>query len=187
MPKDARVTEGGSFTTYHKVWYNQVQPGTHLKRTLSSFGWLLSLLSTPGRLFQHSAQSSHLMSNYCSNRSTKRLCGIVWLSWKFDKKYTQLCRRRQWHPTPVLLPGKSHGQRSLVHCSPWGSRRVGQDWATSLSLFTFLHWRRKWQPIPVFLPGKSQGQEPGGLPSTGSYRVRQDWSDLAAAVAHSTV
>ena len=33
------------------------------------------------------------------------------------KKY---CRRRQWHPTPVLLPGKSHGQRSLVGCSPWG-------------------------------------------------------------------
>ena len=29
-------------------------------------------------------------------------------------------RRRQWHPTPVLLPGKSHGQRSLVDCSPWG-------------------------------------------------------------------
>ena len=28
--------------------------------------------------------------------------------------------RRQWHPTPILLPGKSHGQRSLVGCSPWG-------------------------------------------------------------------
>ena len=29
-------------------------------------------------------------------------------------------RRRQWHPTPVLWPGKSHGQRSLEGCSPWG-------------------------------------------------------------------
>ena len=29
-------------------------------------------------------------------------------------------RRWRWHPTPVLLPGKSHGQRSLVGCSPWG-------------------------------------------------------------------
>ena len=28
--------------------------------------------------------------------------------------------RRQWHPTPVLLPGKSHGRRSLVGCRPWG-------------------------------------------------------------------
>ena len=32
-----------------------------------------------------------------------------------------------------------------------------EDWATSLSLFTFMHWRRKWQPTPVFLPGESQG------------------------------
>ena len=38
-----------------------------------------------------------------------------------------------------------------------GSLRVGQDWATSLSLFTFMHWRGKWQPAPVFLPGESQG------------------------------
>ena len=37
-----------------------------------------------------------------------------------------------------------------------GSLRVGHDWATSLWLFTFLHWRRKWQPTPVFLPGESQ-------------------------------
>ena len=29
-------------------------------------------------------------------------------------------QRRQWHPTPVLLPGKSHGRRSLIGCSPWG-------------------------------------------------------------------
>ena len=40
-----------------------------------------------------------------------------------------------------------------------GSLGVGHDWATSLSLFTFMHWRRKWQPTPVFLPGGSQGQE----------------------------
>ena len=37
-----------------------------------------------------------------------------------------------------------------------GSLRGGQDSATSLSLFTLLHWRRKWQPTPVFLPGESQ-------------------------------
>ena len=39
-----------------------------------------------------------------------------------------------------------------------GSRRVGHDSATLLSLFTFLHWRRTWQPTPVFLPGESQGR-----------------------------
>ena len=39
-----------------------------------------------------------------------------------------------------------------------GLLRVRHDWATSLSLFTFMHWRRKWQPTPVFLPGESQGR-----------------------------
>ena len=39
-----------------------------------------------------------------------------------------------------------------------GSLGVSHDWATSLSLFTFMHWRRKWQPTPVFLPGESQGR-----------------------------
>ena len=32
--------------------------------------------------------------------------------------------RRQWHPTPVLLPGKSHGRKSLVGCSPWGCQEL---------------------------------------------------------------
>ena len=39
-----------------------------------------------------------------------------------------------------------------------GSLRVGHNRATSLSLFTFMHWRKKWQPTPVFLPGESQGR-----------------------------
>ena len=39
-----------------------------------------------------------------------------------------------------------------------GSRRVRHDWATSLALFTLVHWRRKGQPTPVFLPGESQGR-----------------------------
>ena len=65
-----------------------------------------------------------------------------------------------------------------------GSLRVGHDWATSLSLFTFMHWRRKWQSTPMFLPGESQ---PGGLPSVGSHRVGHDWSALAAAAEAATV
>ena len=53
-----------------------------------------------------------------------RWWGIEWEYW--------VKRRRQWHPTPVLLPRKSHGQRSLVGCSPWG--RYSRTW---LSYFTF--------------------------------------------------
>ena len=69
-----------------------------------------------------------------------------------------------------------------------GSLRVGHDWATSLSLFTFMHWRRKWQPTPVFLPGESQGR--GSLVGChlwGCTRVGHDWSDLAAAAAAAAV
>ena len=53
-----------------------------------------------------------------------------------------------WKISWAEEPGRLQSMRSL---------RVGHDWETSLSLFTFLHWRRKWQPAPVFLPGESQG------------------------------
>ena len=59
------------------------------------------------------------------------------------------------HALAWTIPGMEEPGR----LQSMGSRRVGQDWATSLSLFTFMHWRRKWQPAPVFLPGESQGQE----------------------------
>ena len=64
-----------------------------------------------------------------------------------------------------------------------GLLRVGHNWATSLSLFTFMHWRRKWQPTPAFLPGESQGRGAWWVSPMGSHRVRHHWSNLAAAAA----
>ena len=69
-----------------------------------------------------------------------------------------------------LIYGKAMAPHSstLAWKIPWveepdrlqfmGLRRVRHNWATSLSLFTFMHWRRKWQPTPVFLPGEFQGR-----------------------------
>ena len=58
--------------------------------------------------------------------------------------------------------------------------RVGHDWVTSLSLFTFTHWRRKWQPTPVFLPGESQGR--GSLVGCRLWgHTELDTTDSAAA------
>ena len=89
--------------------------------------------------------------------------------------------------------GEGNGTPLQYSCleNPWmeepgrlqstGSLGVGHDWATSLSLFTFLHWRRKWQPTPLFLPGESQGQ--GSLVGChlwGRIESGHDWSDLAA-------
>ena len=54
-------------------------------------------------------------------KSWTRLSDFTTLQYCVDFCHTLTCiRRRQWHPTPVLLPGKSHGWRSLVSCSPWG-------------------------------------------------------------------
>ena len=65
-----------------------------------------------------------------------------------------------------------------------GSWRVGHDWATSLSLFTFMHWRRKWQPTPVFLPGESQGRR-NLVAST--YGVAQSWTQVKQLSSSSRV
>ena len=56
-----------------------------------------------------------------------------------------------------------------------GSLKVRHDWATLLSLFTFMYWRRKWQPTPVFLPGESQGR---GAWWAAIYGVAQSWTQL---------
>ena len=89
--------------------------------------------------------------------------------------------RRQWHPTPVFLPRKSHGWRSLVGCSPLSCEELDttewlhihfhaleKEMATHSSV---LAWR---------IPGMGQ---PSGLPSMGLHRVGHDWSNLAAAAA----
>ena len=93
------------------------------------------------------------------------------------------CWRRQWYPTPVLLPEKSHGRKSLVGCSPWGCKEsntterlhfhaLEKEMATHSSI---LAWR---------IPGTG---ETGGLPSMGLHRVGHDWSDLAAAATAAAV
>ena len=85
-------------------------------------------------------------------------------------------------PHSSTLAWKIPWMEELGRLQSMGSLRVGHDWATSLSLFTFMHWRRKWQPTPAFSPGESQGL--GSLVGCrlwGLHRVRHDWSDLAAA------
>ena len=79
-------------------------------------------------------------------------------------------RRRQWHPTPVLLPGKSHGRGSPVGYSPWG--REESDTTERLHFHFSLSGTGEGHGNP--LPGESQGQEPGGLPSMGLQRVGHD-------------
>ena len=104
------------------------------------------------------------------------LCLSFWrtakLFWKVATQiYTPMSNVQQLHffyfLTNTLEMAMAPHSSTLAWKTPWteepgglqsrGSRRVGHNWVTSLSLFTFMHWRRKWQPTLVFLPGESQG------------------------------
>ena len=66
-------------------------------------------------------------------------------------------RRRQWQPTPVLLPGKIPWTEEPGRMQSMGSRRVGHDWATSVSLH-FHSLEKDMATHSMFLPGESQGR-----------------------------
>ena len=110
---------------------------------------------------------------------------LNWTDWKIKKILWVLSERnskylvpdeenRKYQRSPWILENneavasKLEGISTRAWKTPWmeepgrlqsvGSLGVGHDWATSLSLFTFMHWRRKWQPTPAFLPGESQGR-----------------------------
>ena len=99
------------------------------------------------------------------------------LSVTFLTVFRVTIQRRQWHPTPVLLPGKSHGRRSLVGCSPWG------HWESDTTEWLHFHALEKEMAThsSVLASRIPWTGEPDGLLSMGSHRVGHDWSDLAAA------
>ena len=85
--------------------------------------------------------------------------------------------RKQWHPTPVLFPGKSRGRRSLVGCCLWG--RYESDMTERLHCHFSLSCIGEEHGNPLQHPclENSRNGEPGGLLSMGSPRVGHDWSD----------
>ena len=100
---------------------------------------------------------------------------------EFDPCVGKISWRQEWQPSPVLLPGKSHGAWwAAVH-------GVAKSWAR-LNDFTFpFHFpalEKETAPHSSVLAWRIPGtEEPGGLPSMGSHRVGHDGSDLAAAAA----
>ena len=83
-------------------------------------------------------------------------------------------QRRQWHPTPVLLPGKSHGWRSLVGCSPWG--HYESDTTNDFTFtFHFHALEKEMATHSSVLAWRIPGTwEPRGLRSMESHRVGHD-------------
>jgi len=79
--------------------------------------------------------------------------------WKdtFNLRRNNLILEKAMAPHSSTLAWKIPWMEEPGRLRSMGSLRVGHDWATSLSLSTFMHWKRKWQPSPVFLPGESHG------------------------------
>ena len=156
----------------------------------------LTMSDTASHLCFFKAQWGHPSGNFCFSQSggphpnlfgtRDQFCEDNFSTdpdrvWFWDDSSTW---RRQWHPTPVLLPGKSHGRRSLVGCSPWG--RYKSDMTERLHFhFSLSHiGEGNGNPLQCSCLENPGTGEPGGLPSMGSHRVRHDWSDLAASTWH---
>ena len=92
-------------------------------------------------------------------------------------------QRRQWHPTPVLLPGKSHGWRSLVGCSPWG--REESVMTERLHFHFSLSCIGEGNGNPLQCSCLENPRDGGALWAAicGVAQSRTDLSDLAAAAA----
>ena len=109
-----------------------------------------------------------LLQNWNSTPFKQQTCSLIssrspgnphatFCLYDFDYSWCLLSEKAM-APHSSTLAWKLPWTEELGRLQSTGSLGVGHDWATSFSLFTFMHWRRKWQPTPVFLPGKSQGR-----------------------------
>ena len=92
--------------------------------TLKWTGWISLQSKGLSRVFSNTKVQKHqFFGAQLSSQSNSHIQIILQLKLStFIKHRPWLLGRRQWHPTPVLLPGKPHGRRSLECCSPWGRR-----------------------------------------------------------------
>ena len=95
----------------------------------------------------------NVLSNSCRNWNSQ--CDSIWNLIVFR---LGLEAEKAMAPHSSTLALKIPWMEESGRLQYMGWLRIGHNWTTSLSLFTFMHWRRKWQPTPVFLPGESQGR-----------------------------
>ena len=142
----------------------------------SVLAWRIPGTREPGRLpSMGSHRVGHDWSDWAEQQQLGQKVVETRLPEGVNEKQMRCVSRSKVHKMEIMfklqvLPEKAMATHSstLAWKIPWaeepgrlqsmGLRRVRHDWATSLSLFTFMHWRRQWQPTPVFLPGESQGR-----------------------------
>ena len=104
----------------------------------STIAWKIPWTEEPGRVQSTRSQSRTRLSDFTY------LLRNLW-----EKTMAPHASTLAWKIPWMKEPGRLQFM---------GSLRVGHDWVTWLSRFTFMHWRRQWQPTPVFLPAESQGR-----------------------------
>ena len=87
---------------------------------------------------------------------------------------SQVRQRRQWHPTPVLLPGESHGRRSLVGCSPWDCEESDTTEQVHFHFSLSCIGEGNGNPLQCSCLENPRTEKPSRLPSLGSHRVGHD-------------
>ena len=117
--------------------------------------------------------SSKSLNDHNTFETCSRFCmcqQVLFFKIYIDIHHSFIYNIPNWKATLITLLGEGNDNPLQYSClenpmdaGPGGLQSmgllgVGHDWATSLSLFTFMQWRRKWQPTPVFLPGESQGR-----------------------------
>ena len=138
-------------------------------------GWI------PGSGKSSGEENGYLLQYPCLGNPMHR--GTWWATvHRITKSWTWLSNeRRQWHPTPLLLPGKSQNGGA------WSAAVYGVakswTWLCDFPFTTHFHALEKEMAThPSVLAWRIPGTgEAGGLPSLGLHRVRHNWSDLAAA------
>ena len=134
-PADLCMSNPGPPARQDSIWWPTLRRGATLRLgLLHCVGPGRSSTCGPQHATCHLATGSQFHSVPRSAAHRTRLAW--WLRWKriclqcrrggFDPWVGMIPCRKKWQPTPIFLPGKSHGQRSLAGYSPWG-HRVGQD------------------------------------------------------------
>ena len=93
-------------------------------------------------------------------------------------------RRRRWHPTPVLLPRKSHGRRSLVGCSPWGRKELDTIERFHFQFSLSCIGEGNGNPLQCSCP---ENPRDGGAWWAAVYGVAQSWTRLKRLSSSSTL
>ena len=134
-PLGSRTMNGMSSDSFHKMSWD---------RTPAS--WTSPIVTCMMGMFRVGGQQT--VRSLVKSGPASVFGNKVWLGHMLEKAMAPHSSTLAWKILWTEEPGRLQSMRSL---------RVGHDWATSFSLFTFMHWRRKWQPTPVFLPEESQG------------------------------